>query len=114
MFNGFANKQGLEFVWDSPPQSRLEVFSQQGQEPTKTDDRIELNTKLGYELKKPWYWPDCFNSRRSSPKASKPADAHQDLEHFAPAYLTLGIGFDYRPNDHFSAFICPPRPRSPS
>jgi len=26
---------------------------------------------------------------------------------FAPAYLLLALGLDYKPSDHFSAFIAP-------
>ena len=51
MFNGTANWKKGRKAWDN---SLILAFSGQhihdGTEPRKTDDRIELNTKYGYEL----------------------------------------------------------------
>lgn len=74
----------------------------------KTDDRINLSTKLGYKLKEHYYlsaigdfktqWMDGFNYPNDSVRVST---------FMAPGYLTFGLGVDYTPNDHFTSFISP-------
>ena len=76
----------------------------------KTDDRIEINSKLGRTT--PiinTFWAAMFTfktqwdagydySQTPSPLISDP---------FAPAYIITGIGIDYKPSDAFSAYISP-------
>ena len=55
MFNGAANWKKGRKAWDN---SLVLAFGGQiveDDDPLKTDDRIELNSKYGYELTKAWY-----------------------------------------------------------
>lgn len=72
MFNGTANWKKGRRAWDN---SLVLAFGGQRIEdgdPTKTDDRIELNSKYGYDLGRHWYLPACSSSAPSSPRASMP------------------------------------------
>jgi len=74
----------------------------------KNEDKIEIISKLGRKISDKWLvtgnlnfrtqWYEGFKSKEDSVKFS---------DFFAPAYLTLGIGFDYKPNDNFALFLSP-------
>lgn len=74
----------------------------------KTDDRIDLGSKLGYKMKEHFFlsfvggfktqFLDGFNFPNDTTKVST---------FMAPGYLTAGIGVDYTPNDHFTSFLSP-------
>ena len=107
MFNGFANKHKGKMVWDNSAVLAFGGVSQQGRDPIKTDDRIELNSKLGYELKKPWYIAGLMQFKTQFTEGFDNNSGARISNMLSPAYLTLAIGLDYRPNDHFTAFISP-------
>jgi Protein of unknown function (DUF3078) len=115
MFNGFANRHKGKNVWDN---SAVLAFGGQLQSPqgysysddvatlVKTDDRIELNSKWGRELKKPWYFSGLGQFKTQFTEGFD-ATGNRISNLFAPAYLILAVGFDYRPNDNFSLFLSP-------
>ncbi len=81
----------------------------QGEQPlNKTDDQILLNTKLGYDLGKAWYAELNANFRTQFTDGfDLPNDSVRISTFMAPAYLVAGLGFEYKPNDHFNAMINP-------
>ncbi len=107
MFNGIANWKSGRKAWDN---SLVLAFGgqvvQDSDFPVKTDDRIELNSKYGYELVKAWYLAGVFQFKTQFTEGF-------DVDHvrisnlLAPAYITAGIGFDYKPNEHFNVFVSP-------
>jgi hypothetical protein len=112
-FNGFANRHKNKTVWDNSialafggqiqaPQG----FSYADGAPVKTDDRIELNSTWGYELKKPWYFA-LLGQFRTQFTEGFDGTGERISNLFAPAYVLVGAGFDYRPSDNFSFFISP-------
>src|SRR5579859_2494903 len=76
----------------------------------KSDDRIDLVSKYGYDLGKKWYLTSLFNFRSQFSKGyDYPSATTRVLtsDFMAPAYILLSLGFDYKPNDNFSVFISP-------
>jgi hypothetical protein len=76
----------------------------------KTDDRIDLVSKYGYDLGKKWYLSSLFNFRSQFAPGYNYPDAKTRVltsDFMAPAYFLLSIGMDYKPNDNFSVFISP-------
>lgn len=75
----------------------------------KTDDRLELNSKYGYQAKNNWYYAVNLNFKSQLMPGYK--DNHPDSvktsDFFAPAYLTIGLGMDYAPNEHITLYISP-------
>ena len=107
MFNGTANWKKGRKAWDN---SLILAFGGQhihdGSEPQKTDDRIELNTKYGYELHRAWYLAAVGQFKTQFTEGfNATGDRISNL--FAPAYVITGIGFDYRPTEDFSVFMSP-------
>jgi hypothetical protein len=106
MFNGTANWKKGRRAWDN---SLVLAFGGQQIEdadPTKTDDRIELNSKYGYELNKAWYLAGVFQFRSQFTEGFD-ANLNRISNFLAPGYALGGIGLDYKPNDKFTAFISP-------
>lgn len=76
----------------------------------KSDDRIDLTSKYGYEVAKSWYAGLLFNFRSQFTEGfNYPANAPAEkISNFlAPAYALLSLGMNYKPNDNFSVFISP-------
>jgi hypothetical protein len=72
----------------------------------KTDDRIEFNSAYGQRANNNWFYSGSFNFRTQfSPGFNTKNDLISDL--FSPAYLTLAIGMDYKPNKDFSFALSP-------
>lgn len=75
----------------------------------KTDDKFDFLSKYGYEAFKNFYYAGLLNFRTQMAPGYKYNDAGNEKisDLFAPAYLVLALGLDYKPNTHFSAFIAP-------
>ncbi len=76
----------------------------------KSDDRIDLVSKYGYDLGKKWYLSTLFNFRSQfAPGYNYPGNNTKVLtsDFLAPAYILLSLGMDYKPNDNFSVFLSP-------
>lgn len=107
MFNGTANWKKDRKAWDN---SLVLAFGGQhthnGTDPQKTDDRIELNSKYGYELAKAWYLAGLFQFKTQFTEGFN-ADGVRISNFLAPAYTLLGIGLDYKPDPKLSVFFSP-------
>lgn len=106
-FNGFANRKKGRFAWDNSVALAYGLLAQDSQDAVKTDDRIELNTKYGYELTKAWYLAALAQFKTQFTEGLDSETGARISNFMAPGYLILGLGLDYKPNEHFSAFISP-------
>jgi hypothetical protein len=75
----------------------------------KNDDRIDLLSKYGYAVTSKWNVSGLFNFRSQLFKGYSYNNNVKTLSSafLSPAYIILGAGMDYKPNDHFSVFISP-------
>ena len=80
----------------------------------KSDDRIDLLSKYGYQIGKKTYAGALFNFRTQFAQGfsySKDANGAEvktlTSNAFAPAYVLLSLGIDYKFTDYFSVFISP-------
>lgn len=76
----------------------------------KSDDRIDLTSKYGYDLGKKWYLSLLGNFRSQfAPGFDYPTDTSKvkTSAFMAPAYVLVSLGMDYKPNDRFSLFLSP-------
>jgi hypothetical protein len=75
----------------------------------KTDDKIDFLSKYGREAFKNFYYAALLNFKTQMTPGwnydTDPKDKISDL--FAPAYLLVAMGLDFKPNAYFSAFIAP-------
>ena len=80
----------------------------------KSDDRLDLLSKYGYQIRDKWYAGALFNFRTqfaegfAYEKDVNGAEVKTLTSKFlAPAYILLSLGFDYKPSSSFSLFISP-------
>jgi hypothetical protein len=74
----------------------------------KTDDKFDFTSKYGREAFKNFNYAIFLNFRtQMSPGYKYPDTDNKISDLFAPAYLLLAIGLDYKPSQYFSAFIAP-------
>lgn len=106
-FNAFANRKKGRHAWDNSVALAYGLLAQEGRDAVKTDDRIELNTKYGYELKKAWYLAALAQFKTQFTEGTDEKTGTRISDFMAPGYLILGLGLDYKPNDNFSVFISP-------
>ena len=74
----------------------------------KSDDKIDLTSKFGRQASKYWYYSVYANFRSQFAAGyNYPNDSVVISKFFAPAYITLGPGMDYKPGKNFSLFLSP-------
>ena len=80
----------------------------------KASDRIDFLSKYGYALSKKWDAAALFNFRSQFAKgytytknAAGVDSASLTSKTFAPAYVLLSLGFNYKPCADFSLFMSP-------
>lgn len=73
----------------------------------KTDDRIDITSKYGYQVSKHWYAGALVNfNTQALPGYDYKTDTK--ISNFlTPGKLLFSLGMDFRPNDNFSVFISP-------
>ncbi|HEY0978598.1 MAG TPA: DUF3078 domain-containing protein, partial [Flavobacteriales bacterium] len=106
--NAFANKKKGRHAWDNSVALAFGGLAQEGRNAVKTDDRLELNSKYGYELKDKWYLAALAQFRTQFTEGFDAATNSQRISNFlAPGYLVFGLGLDYKPNENFTFFVSP-------
>lgn len=76
----------------------------------KNDDRMDLLSKAGYQIAPKLSLSTLFNFHSQFSKGyNYNTDGTKELlsDFLAPAYIILGIGFDYKPAEGLSIFISP-------
>jgi hypothetical protein len=109
LFSGFANYRKGKSVWDNSLDLGYGLIKQGKNEAfRKTDDKIDILSKYGREAFKNFYYSALMNFKtQMTPGYNYPDDTIKISDLFSPAYLTLALGMDYKPNAYFSAFIAP-------
>jgi Protein of unknown function (DUF3078). len=103
----FANYKKGVLSWDNNIDLGYGLM-RQGAQSRKTDDKIDLSTKLGKELSKSWYLAGLLNFKTQfRPGYNYPNDSVKISGFLAPAYLVAAVGMDYRPKNFLSVFISP-------
>lgn len=107
--NYFANYKKGKNAWDNILDLGYGMVMQGTKgDVIKSDDKIEFNSKYGRKAVAHWYYSGLINFRSQfSPGYNYPNDSIVISKFFAPAYLTLALGMDYKPSDYFSLFISP-------
>ena len=118
MFNYKANYLKNKTSWDNEIGFMYGFVNNSGQGFRKTLDRIFLDTKVGHKLSNTW---DLYASLNFISQFSKGFNYEDDAngveqellisDIFAPAFVTMAIGFEYHPADYFKVRISPVAPR---
>ena len=109
MLSTFANYKRGKTVWVNSLDLGYGLLKQGGTGYRKTDDKFDLLSKYGYEAFKNFYYSALLNFKTQMAPGYTYSETGRELisDLFAPAYLLAALGLDYKPSDHFSAFIAP-------
>lgn len=99
--NAHANYAKGDMYWDNRAQFSYGFIQSFDDGYRKSDDKIVLDSKWGYKAVNKFYFSANFNFRSQfSPGFEYKNDASNKVSQFlAPAYLSLGLGIDYKPGN---------------
>lgn len=102
-----------KWKWDTSLDLAYGLMTQKESGRSKTEDKIELATKLSRKAARHWYYAllaqlkTQFDKGYSSYPVKKEHRWSYTSKFMAPGYLTLALGMDYNPNADFSLFLSP-------
>lgn len=108
----FAKYAKERHSWDSSIDLAYGLLAQDGNKAIKADDKIDLTSKYGYQLRNPhWYYSALFSFRSQFAPGYEIEDGieigEKTSDFLAPAFTIFSLGMDYKPNDNFSALLSP-------
>lgn len=109
-FGYFVFYKKGRYSWDNTIDLNYGLVNTTSQGTRKNDDRIDLLSKVGYELQPKLNLTGLFNFRTQFSKGYEYSDSgSKELlsNFFAPAYFLLSVGLDYKPADGLSIFVSP-------
>ncbi len=120
LISGFKTRKSGRALWENTYYASYGLAYLQSTDfvPQKTDDRLDLASKYGYQMKEnsKWYWTGLGRLQTQFSKGfdyasdewkNKGTDATPISQFFSPAWITLAIGTEYKPNKNFSWFFSP-------
>lgn len=110
---GKANYAKERWTWDNEMELLYGIVKNEGEESRKSNDRIFLDSKVGYKLSKNW---GTYFSANFLTQFADGYDYDEDPRtlisgFMSPGYLTTSLGIEYKPNDEFNLRIGPFSPR---
>jgi hypothetical protein len=110
-FNYFAFYKKDRQSWDNNIDVNLGFVQSTSQGGRKNDDRLDLLSKYGYKLDTvgKWYVSGLFNFRSQLFDGYSFSGSKSTFisSFFAPAYMIISAGLDYKPDNNFSLFFSP-------
>ncbi len=110
-FSGYAFYKKGKSAWDNTMDLAYGFLNTTSLGSRKSDDKIDILSKYGYDIGKNWYISGLINFRSQfAPGYAYPSDGGKPVltsDFMAPAYLIVSPGLNYKPNDQFSFFISP-------
>ena len=109
LINVFAKYKRGNSTWDNNLELGYGVIKQgDNKHWWKNDDKIQLTSKYGRHAYKSWYYSALIDFRTQFANGyNYPNDSIYISKFMAPGYGLAAIGFDYKPNTHFSFFVSP-------
>ena len=110
-FNYFAFYKKERQSWDNNIDVNLGFVQSTSQGGRKNDDRLDLLSKYGYKIDTigKWYLSGLYNFRSQlfDGYSFSGTKATFTSSFFAPAYMIISAGLDYKPDNNFSIFFSP-------
>ncbi|MDD3201877.1 MAG: DUF3078 domain-containing protein [Bacteroidales bacterium] len=103
--NTFFNYKKGKYIWDNQLQVGYGFIQSFEDGYKKSDDRLIIDSKFGYQAVESLYFSAVFNTRTQFTKGYEKNVMVSDF--FAPAYVSLGLGVDYKPKKNLSINFAP-------
>lgn len=106
--NLFANYKKDGFQWDNSLDLGYGIQSGEELGLRKNEDKIDLNSKVGLNAFNQVFYTALLNLKTQFTYGyNYPNDTDVVSKFFAPAYLIISLGLDYKPADYFSVYLSP-------
>lgn len=106
--NGSLKRKSGNWLWINNLILDYGLTKNKSQGMRKTTDKIDFSTQLGYSATKKWYYTVMADFKSQFYKGyNYPDKTHYISKFFAPAYLNLSGGIEYRPKDNYSVYLSP-------
>ncbi len=107
-FNVFVNFKNKKSIWDNKLELGFGLQKHGEQGLKKIDDKIYISTTYGRKAIEKWYYTVAFSLKTQFANGFKFPDKTNVISRFfAPAYIVLSFGIEYKPNEYFSLNIAP-------
>lgn len=108
MANLYANYANERNSWDNSIDMAFGYLNTTSLGTRKSDDKLNMYSKYGYQFSKNWYYSVMFSFRSQFANGYQYPDDSNIVSHFlAPAYILGSVGLNFKPNDYFSVFMSP-------
>jgi hypothetical protein len=108
------NLTRLRHIWDNRVILNYGVLRNEGEDYRKSNDVIDITSSYGYEFAKHFYAAASMNFKTQftegfdySVQDSVSGDYKKISNFMAPAYLSFGLGVDYKPNENLQVNFHP-------
>ena len=105
----FLNYNKNKTSWENFLHYRLGFLQSGNEDLRKNEERLELNSKLGLQAYKHWFYTGQLNIQTMIFNSFEYSDNEKKLvgNFMSPAYFTVSVGLDYKPNNDFSLYLSP-------
>ncbi|MFD2526631.1 DUF3078 domain-containing protein [Flavihumibacter stibioxidans] len=108
----FANKKKGDFFWDNTLDLGYALQKTSSLGTRKTDDKFDFYSKAGKKLNDHWALAGVFNLRTQMTDGYDYDYLNKGIRRrvsglFAPAYLLVSPGIEWKPNSYFSVLFSP-------
>ncbi len=109
ILNAYANYNKASVSWENNFDIGYGLLKQNEDIARKTDDRIEFTSKYGRKINDKLFYSGLLNFRtQMTPGYDYKTEPHSLISDvFAPAYVTIALGVDYKPNEDFTLLFAP-------
>jgi hypothetical protein len=108
LINLFADYKKESLTWNSSLDLGYGLMKQGPDEVIKTDDKIDLFSKVGMKASENWNYAALLNFKtQMTPGYNYPNDSVEISKFLAPGYLLGALGMDYVPSENFTLFLAP-------
>lgn len=108
MFSYKANYKKEKLSWDNTIDMRYGFIKEGSDDLRKSDDNIDISSKLGIEARNNWHYALLLNFKSQFSEGINYDDPDEKVisKFMSPGYLNLGAGIDYK-KDNFSVYLTP-------
>lgn len=107
MVNYVANYKKDKLSWDNTFDFRYGFLKEEDMDLRKSDDKIDISSKLGIEAAGKWNYSALMNFKSQFAPGYNYPDTDNAISKFmAPGYLSFGVGMDYK-TDILSVMMAP-------
>ncbi|MGE5394028.1 MAG: DUF3078 domain-containing protein [Candidatus Saccharibacteria bacterium] len=108
IFNLQAKYAKDNLLWENTLDLGYGLIKEQDRQMVKSDDKIDLTSKLGLKQSETLYYSLLFNYRTQFAEGYKYPNTTNVISNFmAPGYFILALGLDYKPQKDVSIFFSP-------